>query len=75
MAPDIMAPPTISHVGGVGCEVWLEIQRLPSDNGISREAHRITMAAKTCITGKSNLPVASPAAIQIVIMVQHPKRI
>ena len=73
MAADVVAPPAIAHIAGVGGEIGLEVQRFPGDDGIPREAHRIPVAAHAGVAGEGHPPLAVPHAVQIVVVVQHPQ--
>ena len=73
MAADVVAPPAVAYVAGVGGEVGLEGQGLPADDGIPRKAHRVTVAARAGVAGEGQAPPALPHAVQKVVVVQHPQ--
>ena len=75
MAADVVAPPAIACVAGVGGEIGLEGQGFPGDDGVPREAHRIPMAADAGVTGEGQPPLALPHTVQKVVVVQHPERV
>ena len=50
MATDVVTPPPISNVGSCGCELRLEVQRLPSNDSIARETNLVTLCAWTAET-------------------------
>ena len=75
MTTNVMAPPSISDIAGICSEIWLELQTLPCNNRITRESNGISVASRTCISGKGKLSLAFPYTVKIVIMVQHPKGI
>ena len=49
MAADIMAPPSVTDVGGSGSKLRLIIQRFPCYDCITRESNRITLTARTAV--------------------------
>ena len=75
VSADIVAPPSISDVGGIRSKIGLEGQAVPGDHCISGKSHRIAVAAGSCIAGECQPPRAGAPAVQIMIMVEHPERI
>ena len=75
MTADIMAPHAVSDIRGSRCEIRLESQRGPGHDSISRKSHRITVASRSCVSGKGHWPFSVPSAVQVMIVVQHPEGI
>ncbi|MNI51417.1 hypothetical protein D3C73_1061450 [compost metagenome] len=75
MAADVMAPPAVSGIRRTRRKVRLEPKRFPGDDGITGEADRIPVAAKSGIPREGERPLLLSAAIQIMIVVQHPERV
>src|SRR5699024_6400112 len=75
MAADVMAPHAVSNVGGCSCKVRLESKRCPGHNGISGKSYGIAVASRSCVSGKSHRAFSLSPTVQIMVMVQHPKRV
>ena len=75
MASDIMAPHAVADIGSRRGKVRLEVQRFPGDDGVSGKSDRISVAARSCVSGKGHRTFSPSFVIQIMIMIQHPKRI
>ena len=75
MSANIVAPPSITDVTGCAGKIRLEVQAVPGNNSVTGKSHRIPMTSHTGISGKCQRSAAFPAAVQIMIMIQHPKRI
>ena len=72
---DIVAPPRIADVACRRRKVRKIAKRFPSDRGIPRKTERIPMRARAAIAGKDQTDVMTCGVIQIVIMVEQPKRV
>ena len=75
MASDVVAPPPISCIAGSCGKVGLESQALPGNNRITGKSDGVSVASDSGISGKGETPFSSPGTVQIMKMVQHPKRI
>ena len=75
VAADIVAPPSVSHVGGRSGKPRLVIQRLPRNKGASGETDGIAMTAQTGKAREVHGTFSVFAVVQIVVVVQHPKRV
>ena len=75
MSADIMAPPSITDVGGCGCKVWLKIKGIPGNMSISGKAYRISVASGTCISGKGHGTFSVSGTVQEMEVVEDPQRI
>ncbi len=75
VAADIMAPPGIAHVAGVGREVGLEGEAFPAGHGIAGKPYRIAVAAHAGIAGEGQRQPSGPPAVQKVQVIEHPERV
>ena len=69
MSADVMTPPAVSHIAGIGCKIGLKIKRFPCDIAVSGKPHRIAMTSHSGITGKGQSPFSASPAVHIVIVV------
>ena len=75
MASDIMAPHAVADIGSCRGKVRLEVQRFPGDDGVSGKSDGISVAARSCVSGKGHGTFSPSFVVQIMVMVQHPERI
>ena len=64
MTADVVAPPGVTCVAGVGGEIGLEVQRFPGGVGIAGEADGIAVGTDARVTGEGQRLLAIAAAVQ-----------
>ena len=72
VAADVVAPPRVADVGGRRGEVRLEVQRVPGDDGVAREAHRAAVRAGACVARQDQAAPAVALRVAVVPLVEHP---
>ena len=69
VAANIVTPPAVANIRSRSSELWLELQRCPADDGVTREAYRISMAARPAKSREYDWLLAITSAVQELEMV------
>ena len=72
---DIVTPPSVADIRSGSSEIRLELQGFPRNNGVSREADRIAVRARSRIPREGKRPIPVTPGIQVVQVVEHPQRV
>ncbi len=75
VSADIMAPPAVTDVGGRIGKIRLEVKGFPGNHRIPRKSYRVSVRPRSRITGKGHGTLSVSAAVQKMIVVQHPERV
>src|SRR6478735_2805569 len=73
VAADVVAPPAVTDVRGGRGEVRLEVQGCPRHQRITGETDRIAVAARSCVPGERQGPLAVSGIVKEVEVVEHPQ--
>ena len=72
---DVMAPPCIPDIGGIGGKVRLKVKALPADYGIAGKSERIAVRADLGKAGKNEGSFAGGGKVERMIVVERPERV
>ena len=72
---NIVTPPSVADIRRGSSEIRLELQGFPRNNGVSREADRIAVRARSRIPREGKRPIPVTPGIQVVQVVEHPQRV
>ncbi len=78
VAADVVAPPAVADVGGRRRELGLELEPLPGDLRVAREADRVPVRPRAGVPRKGQRllqHLETALAGQVVVVVEHPQRV
>ena len=74
---DVVAPPSVTDIGGGGRELGLEVQSFPGDDGIARETNGVAVRPGSRVTREGQRAAtairAGASRVDVVNVVEHPQ--